>query len=482
MRKQSGEEMQPSDVSGLPVLVVDDEVSALTSCQRTLRSGGIDEIICCQDSRKVMEMLSIRGFGAVLLDLSMPHVSGQELLPKITQEYPDIPVIIITGFNEVGTAVECMKKGAFDYMVKPVEKSRMVSGVKRALDLRELQNECSQLKERLVSDRLEHPEAFSEIVTNNATMRSIFQYVETVAKTSKPVLITGETGTGKELVAKAIHTISGLKGPFMDVNVAGVDDNAFSDTLFGHARGAFTGADEPRSGLIEQASGGILFLDEIGDLSMPSQIKLLRLVQEHKYLPLGSDVAKRSDVRFIFTTNRDLANLLDAGQFRKDLYYRLSTHHVHILPLRRRLDDLPLLVDHFLEKASKALKRDKPTPPRELLTLLGTYHFPGNVRELEAMIFDAVSTHTSRMLSMDVFKFCISKTSPPVNTDPISPEQQGQRKPPFILADDFPSLSEATHFLIGEALNRADGNLSIAAHLLGISRQALSKRLKRAED
>ncbi|MGB2688145.1 MAG: sigma-54 dependent transcriptional regulator, partial [Desulfobacterales bacterium] len=326
--------MKESVYPEFPVILVDDEEQALDSFEIALRSANMNHFIRCQDSRDVMPTLSGREVEVMLLDLRMPHVSGEELLLKVNSDFPEIPVIIITGANDVETAVKCMKHGAFDYMVKPVEKSRLVSGVRRALQLRELQKENRLLKAHVLFDKLQHPGAFSKIVTNSAGMRSIFQYIEAISKSPRPVLITGETGVGKELVAKAVHALSHREGDFVPVNVAGLDDNIFSDTLFGHKKGAFTGAEQARSGLIEQASGGTLFLDEIGDLSAPSQVKLLRLLQDGDFFPLGSDVAKGSNARIIVATNQDLDWLKSSGRFRKDLYYRLCDHHIHVPPLR----------------------------------------------------------------------------------------------------------------------------------------------------
>ncbi|MBN1902122.1 sigma-54-dependent Fis family transcriptional regulator [Candidatus Sumerlaeota bacterium] len=462
----------------LPVLIVDDEPRAIESCEFILCAGGIENILVCEDSRKVPEILAEREIGIILLDLSMPGLPGEELLKIITEDHPYIPVIIITGRNEVKTAVDCMKLGAFDYMVKPVEKSRMISGVKRAIEMRELRHEYNLLSRELLSNRLEYPEAFKEIVSNHPRMRSIFQYTEAAAKTSKPVLITGETGVGKELVARAIHEISGRKGEFVCVNVAGVDDGVFSDTLFGHVKGAFTDAGQIRSGLVEKASGGTLFLDEIGDLSMASQVKLLRLLQEREYFPIGSDVSKTSDARIITSTNQDLKHLENARRFRNDLYFRLKTHHIHIPPLRERLSDLALMVNHFLEKASGILNKKKPTPPRELITLLSTYHFPGNVRELESMIYDAVSNHRSGQLSMKIFKAHIHKEQPMgAKNHKILMEKAEEF---FVGREILPTVKEVNELLITEALRRAKGNQSIAAQLLGMTQSALNKRLKRS--
>jgi DNA-binding NtrC family response regulator len=466
--------MTESTYPHFPVMMVDDEAQAINSFEMTLRSANMNNFIRCHDSRDVMPLLSSQEIEVMLLDLRMPHISGEELLPQITADYPEIPVVVVTGSNDIDTAVKCMQNGAFDYILKPVEKSRLIGGVKRAVELRELQRENQMLKAHVLSDKLEKPEAFSEIITISTSMRSIFQYIEAVAGSPRPVLITGETGVGKELVARAVHRLSNRAGDFVPVNVAGLDDHVFADTLFGHKKGAFTDAREARSGLIERASGGTLFLDEIGDMSTTSQVKLLRLLQEGEFFPLGSDVAKRSDARIVVATNQDLDDLQSSGQFRKDLYYRLCDHQIHIPPLRRRREDLAVLVEHFLEKASKELDKKKPTPPIELITLLSTYHFPGNVRELESMIFDAVSSHASGKLSMDSFKAHLSKASAADTAD--SPPEEGAM---ISFSHQLPTLKQIEQLLVDEALKRANNNQSIAALSLGISRQALNKRLKK---
>ncbi|MGD9080634.1 MAG: sigma-54 dependent transcriptional regulator [Desulfobacterales bacterium] len=466
--------MTESTYPHFPVMMVDDEAQAITSFEMTLRSANMNNFIRCHDSRDVMPLLSSQEIEVMLLDLRMPHISGDELLPMITADYPEIPVVVVTGSNDVDTAVKCMQHGAFDYILKPVEKSRLIGGVKRAVELRELQRENQLLKAHVLSDKLEKPEAFSEIITISTSMRSIFQYIEAIANSPRPVLITGETGVGKELIAKAVHTLSDRAGDFVPVNAAGLDDHVFADTLFGHKKGAFTDAREARRGLIERAAGGTLFLDEIGDLSTASQVKLLRLLQEGEFFPLGSDVAKRTDARIVVATNQDLDALQSSGQFRKDLYYRLCDHQIHIPPLRRRREDLAVLVEHFLEKASKILDKKKPTPPVELITLLSTYHFPGNIRELESMIFDAVSSHTSAILSMDSFKAHLSKIS--VTDAADSPTEKGTL---ISFSHQLPTLKQIEQLLIDEALKRANNNQSIAALSLGISRQALNKRLKK---
>ncbi|MGR2738504.1 sigma-54-dependent transcriptional regulator [Billgrantia sp. Q4P2] len=456
------------------LLLVDDEPAFLRSLSIALeRNGGINHIHRCQDSREVMEILAREQIGLVTLDLTMPHVSGEQLLARIVEEYPDIGVIVVSGLNQVETAVNCIKLGAFDYFVKTDEESRLVEGIRRAIRLQELRQENQALRKRFLNDTLENPEAFAHIVTADKGMRSVFQYLESVALTQQPILITGESGVGKELIARAAHTLSGRQGPLVCVNVAGLDDNVFADTLFGHQRGAFTGAEQPRAGMIEQAAGGTLLLDEIGDLSLASQVKLLRLLQEGEYYPLGSDRPKRLQARVVVATHHDLGEKQRAGTFRKDLYYRLRTHQVHIPPLRQRKQDIALLLDYFLAEAAEELGKSKPSYPPELAVLLCNYTFPGNVRELRAMAFDAMSQHRTRTLSMDVFKRAIDQAS-----EGASPSPHRQRAV-FAAEEPLPTLDEVADLLVEEALQRAEGNQSMASRWLGISQPALSKRLKK---
>lgn len=472
--------MSSTDFPSKPVLLVDDEENFLFSAIFILNAEGITNIVECKDSRKVMSLLSRQEFSAVLLDIMMPYKSGKELLLEITREYPSLPMIMSTAINDVDTAVECMKCGAFDYLVKPIDDARLVSSIHRAIELSNLRSENTLLKRYLLSDEIENPKAFIEIVTQNSTMHSIFQYAEAIAGTSMPVLITGETGVGKELIAKSIHNLSERKGKFVPVNVAGVDDQLFSDTLFGHKKGAFTGANQDRKGLIEQAAGGTLFLDEIGDLSIESQVKLLRLLQEGKYLPLGADVPKHTNARTIVATNQNLDDLQKENKFRKDLYYRLQTHHIHIPPLHKRLDDIKILVDHFLKKAAKSLGKKNPAIPRELYILLENYTFPGNVRELESMIFDAVSRHKSGILSMDSFKEKI-KFDSSEQTSSQTDNAKMKDKKKIVFTDELPTLKETEKLLINEALKRSDGNQTIAAQLIGLTRRALNNRVNRSK-
>jgi DNA-binding NtrC family response regulator len=459
------------------VLLIDDEEQILTAYRMILRSSGINDVLSISDSREALTALASQPVALIVLDLHMPHLSGMELLPKIVRDFPHIPVILVTANDEIDTVVECMKMGAFDYMVKPVDSSRLVASVKKAQDMCDLSNELSSLKQHLLTGALDHPAAFASIVTGNKKMQSLFQYTEVVAATRQPIMIIGETGVGKELFARVIHELSGCKGEFVALNVAGLDDNMFSDTLFGHKKGAFTGAEQAREGLIARAAGGTLFLDEIGDLNESSQIKLLRLLQEKEYYPVGSDMIRKSDARVVLATNRDLKKLISEGKFRNDLYYRLCTHQLNIPPLRERLDDIPLLLDYFLSAAAVALDKKKPTPPPELAILLSIYRFPGNVRELEAMVFDAVARHTSGLLSMNSFRAVIGDERAAVQA--VTQQSSSEGCQLTAIFGHFPTVDEVEEYMIGEAMKQAKGNQGIAGNLLGMGRQTLNKRLNK---
>ncbi len=470
--------MITADSFELPVLYVDDDPQLLRSISTILRSSGIKQVLTLQDSRLVLPFLTEQAVSMIVLDLRMPYISGQALLERITTSHPDIPVIIMTATDELSTAVECMKIGAFDYLVKPVERSRLIASVNRAIEVRALRDEVLSLKERLLSDKLSHKDAFKEIITHDKAMLALFRYIEAIGASQQPVLITGETGTGKEFIAKSIHQVSRPTTDFVAVNVAGLDDNVFSDTLFGHKKGAFTGADQNREGLIATAGQGTLFLDEIGDLKETSQVKLLRLLQENKYYPLGADQPKSSNARIVVATNCDIVQLVNQGRFRKDLFYRLRGHHIHIPALRERQDDLPLLINHFVEKSARSLNKPIPVVPPVLHTLFKNYRFPGNVRELEAMIHDAIARHQKGILGLTSFREAIRHELP-------LDEHETEGETPVtalvkLFTERLPTLREAEQFLIREALQRAEGNQGIAAGILGLTRQALNKRLIRS--
>ena len=462
-----------------PILVIDDEQAILLSIDTTLQLAGMNNVLTCADSRQAMAIIRQRTPSVILLDLNMPYVDGEAILDQIISQNQHIPIIIITGRIDAETAVECMKSGAFDYIVKPVDENRLIASVKKSLQYGELRQENLALKEQLRESTLQRPEAFNSIITNSPKMLLLFKYIESTANTPEPVLIRGETGTGKELIAKAIHRLSGNTGKFVAINVAGLDDNVFSDTLFGHVKGAFTGADTDRPGLIERAANGTLFLDEIGDLSPSSQIKLLRLLQEKEYMPLGQDTNRTSSARIVASTHIDLWSLQQKELFRQDLHYRLRTHRIILPPLRERKEDLDVLVDHFIQCAAETLKKKKPRVPQELMVLLETYSFPGNIRELQAMVFDAVAQTNNGILPLGVFRNHISRAT---QLDEAKHHGSDRHEGiPITFADPLPTIKQATRMLVEEAMHRAGNNQSTAASLLGISQQALSKRLKNLE-
>jgi DNA-binding NtrC family response regulator len=467
----------PKDSARKLVLVVDDEPHFLTSIIFILQHIGIGKVETCNDSRLVLEMIRKNSYTAILLDISMPYIQGTILLDKIINEHPDLPVIMITAVNEVPIAVSCIKSGAFDYLLKPIEEERLASSLYNAFRWVETRTENRVLRDKLLSGSLQNPEIFGEFVTQNKKLIGVFSYIEAIAPSRQPVLITGETGTGKELAAKALHEASARTGPYVPVNIAGYAENMIDDELFGHCKGAFTGAQSERKGMVEKAAGGTLFLDEIGDLPLPMQVKLLRLLQEGQYQRLGSDEIVKTDARMVFATNLNMEEQVKNGAFRTDLYYRLITHRVHLPPLLDRKEDIPFLVDKFLEAASMELHKKKPSVPKELYTLLSNYSFPGNVRELRCMVFDAMSLHSSGTLSLESFKskiFIHNDAIPNISQTPLA---HSDKKVQF--SATLPTIKEIQELLIEEALKAADGNQTIAAGILGMSRRALSSRLSR---
>jgi DNA-binding NtrC family response regulator len=459
-----------------PILIIDDEEPILQAMESILSWAGINNIAKCSDSREVPSLLKKQSYAAITLDLSMPHVSGQDLLSEIVRDFAELPIIVVTATANLDTAVECMKLGAFDYLLKPVDKTRLVTCVRHCIESGEMRRENTLLKEHLLSSELVSPGTFSQIITEDAGMMSIFKYIEAVAQTALPVLIVGETGTGKELMAHALHVASGRYGNFIAVNVAGLDDTLFSDTLFGHKKGAFTDATDHRAGMIDRASEGTLFLDEIGDLAPASQVKLLRLLQEREYYPLGTDRPSTTDARFVFATNIDLDDAMNNGTFRPDLYYRLRSHQIRIPPLRDRIGDVVLLAKHFLAKAVHEIGKAAPSVSRGFFEELILHDFPGNIRELEGMMYDAVVNQAEGKLRPSV----IGATG--VNTG-IGAELQ---KDGLIDAAEFftslaslPGEDRIIQILTEEALKRSNGNRTSAAVVLGIDRSTLSKRIKK---
>ena len=475
-----------ADQSHAQILLIDDDSLLLHSLITGFEMAGVGPVATVDDSRQVVKRLSASPSLVVILDLSMPYLSGLELLPKIRKQHPEIIIIILTATQELEIAVECMKLGADDYLIKPVEMMQLIGIVKEMLEARRLRSQLVHLSDQLLTGRLDREGAFADIVTCSPKMTKIFQYMESISSSTDPVLITGETGVGKELIIRALHRLSGENRPLVIENVAGLDDSIFSDTLFGHVKGAFTGAETDRQGLVSKAGNGTLVLDEIGDLSSASQIKLLRLIQERSFMPLGSDTIKEFKARILVTTHRNLNHEIAQGSFRQDLYFRLATHKVHLPPLRERREDIPLLLVHFVREAAQTLQQKIPMPPENLSDFLASYDFPGNIRELRAMVMDAASRY---------------KRSGPLPLEPFHAAvrgrvQEGKERydrdsclihaPPWrceIPVDSsLPTLKEGLKqvemLLVNQALKRTKGNQSHAAALLGLSPQAFNNRLR----
>jgi DNA-binding NtrC family response regulator len=474
--------MSPQDFSSYPIMLVDDEPDALSLLKSFLEHEGFDKVVTFSDSIQALEYFKCEELALVVSDLRMPRLHGRDLLEAFAELKPYIPVIVVTAECQIETAINCMKTGAVDYLTKPISINRFIASVRRALELRSLNEDIMLLdnaSDAEISARAPH---IPSIITQDRTMLTLLSYVEVVAKSKQPVLISGETGVGKELVARAVHSLSGLKGGFISINIAGLDDQMFSDTLFGHRRGAFTGALNDRDGLIMKAANGTIFLDEIGDLNELSQIKLLRLLQENEYYQLGSDTPQRSNARLVVATNKNLRQDMNEGKFRKDLYYRLCTHQVAIPPLRKRIDDIPLLLEQFIRQAAKAMNKGRLSYRKELIDFISTYEFPGNVRELQAIVHDLVSRTTTTKLSTTLLKTIISREQETGKS--LMEHGSGGSELEFngISFPSMPTLKQAENVLIEKALEFAKNNQGTAARMLGISRQALNNRMRRSAD
>ncbi|HEY3307307.1 MAG TPA: sigma-54 dependent transcriptional regulator [Desulfuromonadaceae bacterium] len=462
------------------ILLIDDDEAVLTSFVCFFEDCGYN-VLQAQNGREGLAVIKSKRPDLVFTDLLMPEMGGLELIASMKELCPEIPVVVISGIGVVGDAIKAVKMGAWDYITKPVYSlSELEIIARRALEAVELRREVSALSNNILSGQLNHQGAFSSIITQDEGMRRIFQYSEAIAPTNQPVLVTGQTGTGKELIARALHDVSGRKGSFIAVNVGGVDDMVFSDTLFGHVKGAFTGADRARDGMIAQAAGGTLFLDEIGDMSDASQIKLLRLLQEQEYFQLGSDRPLKTTARIIAATNRDLRSMVTEGTFRQDLFYRLCTHQIQLPSLAQRKADIPLLLKHFIDEAAAALGKIAPVPSPELYNYLPAYAFPGNIRELKAMVFDSVARHSRGVLSKESFLEAMGNQCPASSL----PTRSASAVTDFFghWEDRLPTLKEAEEALIQKALELAHGNQGAAARYLGITRQGLNKIINRKKN
>jgi len=471
-----------------PILIVDDEEHFLDSMKVTLNSNGITHVEVCKDCLEVLPRLKEKEFSLILLDIMMPVIRGDELLPKILEEYPEIPIVMLTAVEDSAKMIECMKRGAMDYLLKAADTLQWINTIRKVLSIASIKKENVLLKKSMQSENPNNPKYFNHIITQDKKMLYIFKLIEVIARSEDPVLITGETGVGKELIARAIHNASEKQGKFVAVNVAGLDDTIFSDTIFGHKKGGFTDAHQDRDGLITKAQYGTLLLDEIGDLSEQSQIKLLRLLQEKEFFPIGDDKSKECNARIIVATNRNLDELMEKGKFRKDLYGRIEYHQIYIPPLKERPGDIPRLVDYFVKKAATEQDKEIIHVPEILFTLLSKYDFPRNVRELETMITGAVTRSKDGILSMDLIYEKIGKFPEPPKpgvilekpfekpVDTNFGKEQG-----VIFHGPFPNYKQMKKIYLEEALKRVGGNQSEAAKNAGLARTTFLNKLKKVK-
>lgn len=445
------------------ILIVDDDKAHLSMLQTVLAGWGY-KVSGVEDGADAIAGVQEKPYDAILMDVRMAHVSGIEALQQIKQYNPAIPVIIMTAYSSVDTAVEAMKLGAYDYLTKPLNFDDLKFTLERSLEHMALAREIKSLKERISSDA-----ALGSIIGTSDVMRDLIGMVKTVASTEATILISGESGTGKELIARAIHANSLRKdGPLVTVNCAALTDTLLESELFGHEKGAFTGAEKKRDGRFMQARNGTIFLDEIGEIPLHMQAKLLRAIQEREIQRVGSDTPIKVDVRIIAATNRDLLADVNGGKFREDLYYRLNVVNLRVPGLAERKEDIPLLAQHFLnrfaEKNRKNLKGFTPVA----MDLLVRYSWPGNVRELENAV--------ERAVIMCVGDYISERELPPSLTSQLQGDLHGERSPAGMGGLPLEEIEKAA---IIQTLEETGGNKSEAAKLLNITRTTLNNKIKK---
>ncbi|TKB58699.1 sigma-54-dependent transcriptional regulator [Ferrimonas aestuarii] len=446
------------------ILLVDDEAQWLRTLGVTLnRLVPEAKVDSCLDSRQVLQRMSGTDYALVLLDLTMPFHSGEEILAQIRQHHPNTRVIIVTGVNEVETAVRCIKQGAYDYFIKTGAVEELSISVRRALEVVGLERSLERVKQRFLSKDLDQPDAFGHILTCEPAMLDRLRYLEALTDSPAPVLIQGESGTGKDAFAKALHQLCHPNAPMITAQLTTLTEQAFDATLFGEvAQG-----DKPACvGLVHQAHGGTLYLDEIGELPLAMQSKLLHLLDHGHYFPVGSDRPIHAHCRIVASSQHDLVALAKEGRFRNDLLFRLKTHRIHLPPLRERQLDLPLLLNHFIARAAEQLECSAPQLPHSLVNALKDYPFPGNLIELKGMVLDAVSRSSDAQLNTAPFLEAVKDMV-------VTPTPSQTLQFPA----ELPTLAQASKALVDEAMSRTANNQTAAAALLGISQSALSRRL-----
>lgn len=442
------------------ILIVDDDTAHRTMLKANLLGAGY-EIVEADDGDQVLPILAAQDVDLILMDLKMQRMDGIETIRLLQEKGRVEPVVVITAFSSVESAVEAMKHGAMDYVTKPVDIDSLKLTVAKALDFEALREENQELRKRL-GEQFD----FGNIIGRSPAMQKVFETLSLVAPSDATVLINGESGTGKELIASALHHNSNRKGnPFIKVNCAALHENLLESELFGHEKGAFTGADSLRQGRFELASGGTLFLDEIGDMSLQTQAKILRVLQEGELERLGGSKTIKVDVRLVAATHKNLTAMVEEGSFRQDLFFRLSVVPIELPPLRDRLEDIPALADFFLKRYAKKNKKDIKGFHPQSLVLMTRYSWPGNIRELENSIERAVI-------------LCLGEQISPKELPPqMLPADFQLYDEPASTSGDL-TLKNVEREAIRTSLEQTEGNKSKSAKLLGIARQTLLNKIK----
>ena len=445
------------------ILIVDDEKSYLDLLKGLLVEEGFADVIAETDPLNVIPILESRNIDLILCDIYMPQMNGLELLETIAQKYPLVPVIMITATNDVKTALKAIELGAYEFITKPPDIDRLFLTINRALEKRLLSLERDTLREITDTHRTKWKKDFTEIVTDSELMHKVFELVKIFAPTNETILITGETGTGKDLIAKKIHSLSPRKSkPFLVVNLASISPTLFESELFGHEKGSFTGAANEKIGYFETANNGTIFLDEIGELPKELQGKLLRTIQYNEIFRIGSSKPIKLDTRIIAATNKDLTKAIEKNEFRADLYYRLTRGFISLPPLRKRKEDINLLANYFLTAGNLIYKKNIMGINKEALAELDQYSFPGNVRELENIIYNAVA-QTNDKSFIEYF-----------NLHSSADEKLAASQTP----GEFLTIEDAVKKHIVRVMEYTNNNVQKAALILGVSERTLQRRLQ----